>query len=359
MTADLLIECINNPSRLFQLSPTELRSLAVQYPYAQNLHLLAWEKSLQEDKRDAGKLLEKAAAYSPDRKLLLKKWLSHNQKETPEPGWLLNEDEVLELKALSTLIPHAEPSQPPVEKEHILAHTFELSPESRQPPTGFMPIESSKEDDDLSLDALIPAVSDLYQSNEKNDVALPAYNLESVALDAAAIADITGKADINLPPPATLQESASTDTEAEEIAPIEAIPTAEPPAMELTPTLPTAETEAQTTPLPDHPPVSPAPAASPRPMGKEHFASWRSRQTPQEAKVPKTDTLPANTEIEAAVIAKKSVAENDHLATETLADLLARQGQNEKAIKMYERLSLKFPEKSAYFAAKIEQLKNT
>lgn len=45
--------------------------------------------------------------------------------------------------------------------------------------------------------------------------------------------------------------------------------------------------------------------------------------------------------------------------TETLAEVLADQGQNEKAILMYEKLSLIFPEKSAFFAARIENLKNS
>ena len=45
------------------------------------------------------------------------------------------------------------------------------------------------------------------------------------------------------------------------------------------------------------------------------------------------------------------------IISEPLANLLAKQGHNEEAIKMYEQLSLIFPEKSAFFAAKIEKLK--
>lgn len=51
-----------------------------------------------------------------------------------------------------------------------------------------------------------------------------------------------------------------------------------------------------------------------------------------------------------------SVEENEAIISETLANLLAIQGQNNKAIKMYEALSLKFPEKSRLFAEKIKQL---
>lgn len=52
----------------------------------------------------------------------------------------------------------------------------------------------------------------------------------------------------------------------------------------------------------------------------------------------------------------ESTAENDALVSETLAELLAVQGQNAKAIKMYAALSLKFPEKSRLFAEKIARL---
>lgn len=59
----------------------------------------------------------------------------------------------------------------------------------------------------------------------------------------------------------------------------------------------------------------------------------------------------------AQVLAEKSVAENQSVISETLARLLVQQGHKEKAIHMYQRLSLAFPEKSAYFAAEIDKLK--
>ncbi len=58
-------------------------------------------------------------------------------------------------------------------------------------------------------------------------------------------------------------------------------------------------------------------------------------------------------------LAKNSLVKSDDMISETLADMLAAQGSNEKAIEMYERLGLIFPEKSDYFAAKIEKLRIT
>ncbi|MEQ8325390.1 MAG: tetratricopeptide repeat protein [Vicingaceae bacterium] len=48
----------------------------------------------------------------------------------------------------------------------------------------------------------------------------------------------------------------------------------------------------------------------------------------------------------------------DELITETLARIHLEQGNRMKAMEIYERLKLKYPEKSPYFAAQIEFIKN-
>ena len=58
-----------------------------------------------------------------------------------------------------------------------------------------------------------------------------------------------------------------------------------------------------------------------------------------------------------ALDAKQSLLENEHLVTETLAKIYALQGNISKAIRAYEILSLKFPQKSVYFASLIQKLK--
>lgn len=55
--------------------------------------------------------------------------------------------------------------------------------------------------------------------------------------------------------------------------------------------------------------------------------------------------------------AKESLLENEHLVTETLAKIYAMQGNISKAVRSYEILSLKYPQKSAYFASLIQKLK--
>lgn len=62
-------------------------------------------------------------------------------------------------------------------------------------------------------------------------------------------------------------------------------------------------------------------------------------------------------EDDASVLAKKSVQMHDGLVTETYANILAQQGKTQKAIEMLQKLSLKYPQKSVYFASRIQELK--
>lgn len=150
-------------------------------------------------------------------------------------------------------------------------------------------------------------------------------------------------------------------------------------------------------PVPTAPASVPSPAprpASPNPAGHQSFHSWLSRfqppvlqppvrsalrvaapasgfvvpvsapeptpPPPPAADVPEAQPLPempAEKGRMAQRLAERSVTENKDLISETLARLLAKQGHKEKAITMYEKLCLVFPERTATFAAEIELLK--
>jgi hypothetical protein len=56
-------------------------------------------------------------------------------------------------------------------------------------------------------------------------------------------------------------------------------------------------------------------------------------------------------------LTEKNNGYNENIISETLAHILIKQGKKEKAIDILKKLIWKFPQKKAYFAAQIEELK--
>ena len=66
--------------------------------------------------------------------------------------------------------------------------------------------------------------------------------------------------------------------------------------------------------------------------------------------------LPSHTDMKIENLAEHSI-ENRDVITEAMADVWEKQGNKEKAIAVYQKLSLNNPAKSTYFASKIDHLK--
>ena len=102
-------------------------------------------------------------------------------------------------------------------------------------------------------------------------------------------------------------------------------------------------------------PVTEPEKISEKPESKEHTGDLVEKFIQEQPRIRPNKTAffnPVN-------MAKKSVQESDEFITETLARIYVKQGNIPKAIRAYQKLSLKFPEKSSYFAALIEELKRT
>jgi hypothetical protein len=86
-------------------------------------------------------------------------------------------------------------------------------------------------------------------------------------------------------------------------------------------------------------------------------------ETPDEKLTQATDTEKKKTgneptEIYISELAEKSIRKNENNLTETYAKILELQKKYHQAIEAYEKLSLKYPEKSSYFASRIADLKS-
>ena len=93
-------------------------------------------------------------------------------------------------------------------------------------------------------------------------------------------------------------------------------------------------------------------------LGKQlkSFTEWL--KTMKKIHVPDTEANAGISDMAIQALAAKSNKE-DEIVTESMAEVLLQQGKAGKAIEVYKKLSLLNPAKSAFFAAKIEQLKGS
>jgi len=89
--------------------------------------------------------------------------------------------------------------------------------------------------------------------------------------------------------------------------------------------------------------------------GKEETGSSKGKKSSQKKKSKKKGKSKKDKELKKKIAA--SVARKEEIASETLAKLYEQQGHYDKAIEMYEHLSLKYPEKSSFFALFIADIK--
>lgn len=112
----------------------------------------------------------------------------------------------------------------------------------------------------------------------------------------------------------------------------------------------TSHEPAPMVPLPDPAPAPPKAAAVPQPAldSKAIIDRFIGQESP--APVAKATFFTPQQ------AAKKSLDDTAGMVTETLARIYAKQGNTAKAIEAYRKLALKYPEKSAYFAALSREL---
>lgn len=93
------------------------------------------------------------------------------------------------------------------------------------------------------------------------------------------------------------------------------------------------------------------------PTKEELINRFLNIENPQKTVSNKQEVSKNEENIDAVI--KKSAQEDISFATETMAKIFIKQGNKDKAIKIYQQLMTSNPKKSIYFANQIEKLKNS
>ncbi len=351
MNSENFQDFLEDPSQLYRIGYQELKSLVLQYPYSHNLRVLLLWKSLQDQHPEWQRNLELAATYAIDRRFLLQRLQDEQLLEWSPEGFRIPM-EVLELKNLDTLEAVLSAPPEPLEQPGALELTLEDLPDE--------PAALSSEEEDEErfefLEALAAEPPPPMREGERGEEPQPEPpTLES--LEPVSTSDEErGWLQEVLPDVAAwgalmevwFEEMESDSLEIEGDIPLEIVN----PERVRNP----EDTEAE----------------EPQPLPKTSFGSGLERFEPpnprleleqhlkkaDEARKRKKKAKKASKKKDSAEkLARQSLQEHDDLASETLAALLEKQGHYDRAIAMYERLRLLIPEKSGFFARKIEELK--
>jgi len=356
MNEENFTDYLQRVSNLYKISYEELKTLVHQYPYCQNLHQLLLEKSKLEEHDHYEQNLAKAATYTNDRPHLFRKLQEIQELEKLEESILAREEylELPNLKELGTPLPALpanaeEPAETPLSLQFSEEPSTESIPEKPSDFSGTDPEvreESNSEQSDLVSDAPPVEAAPLPEPSDTIPVSLleedqagtvtNAWTLDSEIT--TAIATALRVVDTTIFRPKALSQK------------------------------PFSLLNGQHQPVTEE-----AKPSGPRP--KASFPSWVQQFQPNHVKLQLGELMEAkkledkkkdrknkkNGQAQKGAyveqVIQRSIMENPDLASETLAELLVAQMQYEKAISVYERLILKFPEKSSFFAEKISNLK--
>lgn len=356
MNSENFHEYVKNPSMLHQVSYQELKSLVLQYPYSPNLRYLLLLKSLFDKNKDFDKLQMLASLSSPDRKKLRQLVKQYARLNEIQENYSLNEDflELKDLSALENLLDEPAGTGTSVNKETGFAEAI-VPP----PPSTHSMLEDIL-DDEPAPENEVNFLGGFFGENSI---------LENLLVDeptsSSSEPSVAEKEGADLPTLETILEEAAEEFDDQPVAAPNQGTSIGDYAVEVVPEYPV---EAPPTP-PEIPlEITNEPDIQPVPKPRSAFHSWLKQFNPPQAGLLNTDlkdislnsrhphTIEEYKEQSAKQIADQSVEEDEEIVSETLALLLEKQKLFGKAISMYRRLSLQYPEKSSLFAAKIEEL---
>jgi tetratricopeptide (TPR) repeat protein len=307
MNQPQLLGYIKDPALLSSAPVKELEHLVAEFPYCQVTHLLYTKALFEQKSLNYHKQLKHAAAHIRDRSILY--WLINDQAAGTEVADVANQ--------LLSVVPDAVlPGTGSDNKTADVKHEIPVMPDATQDLISRL----------NRLSGLI--LPDYHEAEEK------LKNIEQAYRDRVnAIVHEQLNARLQRQALHLIEKQIAEDLKAQtkQIIAAEQLPADNEYIIEI----PEAEENEKT------PDVTPS---------KSELIDRFITEAPSMPRPKKEFFSPAN-------MAHKSTMDSDELVTETLAEIHLQQGNMQKAIKIYERLCLLIPEKSAYFAARIEKIK--
>ena len=297
MNSENFPEFLNDPSGLYKVSFEELQSLVLEHPYASNLWKLLLCKAYFEDKSDFPKILEALAIRIQDRRRL-KNFMSILIDLKLEYDLAIETRQILDLDKLKEKAIERAMSNPAIEEQEVKRAEMEAQP-----------------DNTVRKDLL----EELFSEEQEKEAKETEANLKPAEEETPSTFEVDAEVLDNIICGNTISNSLNFNREGIQ-------------------NMLYKKKKASL-------------RVSKKPVPKNSFKSWNSVNKPKKTKTRKSKNKKAKS------MAAKSIMYNTQIASETLAKILEQQGYFDKAIKMYEQLCLKNPEKNTFFEAKIKNLK--
>jgi hypothetical protein len=294
---------VQNFSALTGEDFAELKKLSDLYPYSQLLHLLMARAARDLKHPDQESILNRSAVYSTDRQVL--KWVM------TAPRTLVDQPQKQEvvLTEIAVATPTAKPEPVKVKQEPVVVLAEKILVEEKPLKTAEVNLEALHIDNPLSGDALR---DDLYAELEK--LQKLKHDFE-ISFDEFQSAHPNGSGDHN---------AHKSKAEKE--------PAAEPLIEEI---------------KASHKKIK---SDNPKQKEQNEIIEQFIKTKPSMPKA-KAQGAPDDLSEDSGIF-------SDNVVSETLVDILLKQGKKDKAVEVLKKLIWKFPQKKAYFAAQIDKLKN-
>ncbi len=329
-----ILDILKKPYELNEQSFEVLQKLTKDYPYCQTLQILLAKNLQQYDKLAFEKQVNKASAYAVDRRKF-QRYISDRDKPASQEA------------VIETITPKPVKQEPrffeiPVQTESEPASDIaatEIPAQQEEPEAAIQPVEETVKE--KSPDVVV------IDTPEEESVKPQQEVKEEATKPGRSLLDIVK---------ARLREIRDRNKKKEEVVS---------PAAEIVKQIPEeqvdkeqekpAHVEIETKQITDKPSPVEGFTRHERQAQKPDINFLIDKFLKEEPKIRvKKEDLPEQQED----LSVPSTSEDPLLVSETLAQVYLKQGKKEKALDIYEKLCLKFPEKSSYFAKKIIAIKN-